>query len=249
MKNSLSKLTLLLVACSTHAMAEVNTTNIDRAFIPPVSYDSNDKVELVIAGRLPGLCYELVQTQLDFDRESNTFTVKQNIKKREYLDCSEGHTMIRPKFQHTVELGRLTVGDYKVVYSEDGQDFKSFKVAKHTSTETIDENLYAPLTSAFISDVIGLSQTPRVILGGLIEMSCLEFDPSATELLYYEDVIVMLPKLKINSTDCVAQNKQIQTVVPLKRLPKGNYLLHIRTLSGGSINKLFEVTSEVPQNF
>lgn len=226
---------------------DVKTVEIENAFIPPEGFDNNDKIEVVLTGRMPSLCYELGETKLKFEKATKTFELTQLVNKRDYLNCEENQTGLKPRFQQTISLGRLEVGEYKIQYQDSGA-YKNFKVSNPANRETIDDNLYAPITSAFIPDFVGTNQVVRVILGGHLEKSCLQFSEQNVETLYYDDVVVVLPKLLINSNDCRSQKKQIQNILAFKNLKVGSYLLHIRTLSGGSINKVFEITSNFPQN-
>ncbi len=243
MKRKLVMSLVVLVFSQTIYGMNKKEITLENLYIPPVGYDNNDRVEVVLTGKIPSLCYELGKTSIFFDNVKKVFTISQSVKNRELIHCENNEIVL--EFQKTISLGQLETGKYKIV---SGDLEKNFLIKKATISSAVDDELYAPLSSAFILDLISTEQTPRVILGGKLDQSCLSFNQSDVELKYYDDVIVLLPRMILKDIPCFNQQKVLQAVIPLQKMAKGKYLIHIRTMSGQSINKVFEIIGNTPQN-
>jgi hypothetical protein len=228
--------------------------SVQKVFTSPTGYDDNDNIQLVIDGELPGLCFERDETTFKINHSAKTIEVHQMMKKRMITDCLKEQRDWPEYFQwpvsYTTEinLGTLDEGTYKIIWWDQieraGEKIKlerEFRVKKSDSS-SIDEFLYAPVSSAFIGDLIYESSNADVVLSGIWNNGCQELYDENIEVIKEEDVYVILPKMtNLNHIPCERMMRPLQKIVKLGPMTTGRYLLHIRSITGHSINKVFTV--------
>lgn len=232
---------------------KVQEVALEEVFVAPVGYDSNDNIEIVIDGKLPSACYDLFQTKIIPKPEKNKFSIKQYIRQKHLTECETEHSdhqgqTFPVQFTTVVSLGELAAGEYRIDYkkaSSSSQAVKTFQVSTATA-EGIDDHLYAPVSSAFIPELIYSTPNAQVILTGILGNSCMEMNPSDIQVERYGNIFVILPKLKLSSqseteNDCVAMPRPLQQFVSLGEVEAGRYLIHVRSMTGRSVNKTFTV--------
>lgn len=226
---------------------------IEKVFVSPEGYDDNDNITIVVHGSLPSLCFQVVDPAYVINVKTKTILVRQLAVKVNYPDCVKGAT---PKaygqggiFTSELQIGSIGAGDWKVVYDNGTKTLaeRTFKVAKANS-DTVDESIYAPVLSTFIPDLVYETKNAEVVLSGIINTSCLDLDPANIEVVKFSDVIVILPRLTVmNGDDCKKIELPLQEVVSVGELNPGEYLLHVRSMTGRALNRVFKVVSK-PDN-
>ena len=237
----------LMLGLSSRAATTVEIA-IEKAFISPEGFDDNDNVEVVLAGHLPNLCYKVGKGSVRIDRSKKVILVKQTATKRSALDACTSqsnmpeHLKWPVPFSTTVELGRLEAGNYQVRYrTNQGLFNRGFKIEK-APTAQVDNMLYAPITRAFIPEVLYATKNAEVVLSGVLESTCTELKSSDIQVLRFGDVIVVLPKLTLYQYGkCQLKARPLQKVLDLGELTPGRYLLHVRSIAGQSVNRTFQV--------
>lgn len=226
---------------------------IEKVFVSPEGYDDNDNVTVVVHGNLPSLCFQVVDPAFAVKAETKTIVVRQFAAKVNYPECLKGAT---PKaygqggiFTSELQIGSLAAGEWKIVYDDGTKTMaeRVFKVAKATS-DTVDESIYAPVLSTFIPDLVYETKNAEVVLSGILNTSCLDLDPANIEVVKFSDVIVILPRLTVmNGDDCKKIELPLQEIVSVGELKPGEYLLHVRSMTGRSLNRVFKVVAR-PDN-
>ncbi|MBT3981762.1 MAG: hypothetical protein HOE90_10440 [Bacteriovoracaceae bacterium] len=223
---------------------------VEAVYTAPRGFDDNDSVQLVLAGKLTNLCYEALNATYKLDKDTNTVTLKQYAYKHQYPECNKiepgNYLGTSLRFSTVLTLGRLAAGDYRVVFQTPAQGVKAvtFNVAK-ASKISIDENLYAPVSSAFIPEVIYETVNAEVVLSGALESTCVTLEAKDIEVIKFKNVIVILPKLKVfEGQACRPTVKPIGEVVSLGKMTEGEYLIHVRTKTGNAINRVFRVIKD-----
>ena len=243
---------LLVVSASAYVglVGSGTEIKIEKVFVSPIGYDDNDNVQIVVHGHLPSLCYGTLDPDFTLNRVTKTIIVRQYAARLNFPDCINDETPMAygqgGLFTTELSLGTLETGDYKVVFDNGGRalDETKFNVGKAT-TDSVDEFLYAPVYSAFISDIVYESSNAEVVLSGILETSCLDLDPANIQVNKYADVIVILPRLTVLSgQDCKKIETPLQEVISIGPLVPGSYLLHIRSMTGRSINRVFKVIAK-----
>ena len=241
---------VLSVSNSWGQKLKVQEVALEEVFVSPVGYDSNDNIEIVLDGKLPSACYDLFQTKIIPVPEKNKFLIKQFIRQKHLTECETEHSehqgeIFPVQFTTVVSLGELAAGEYRIDYkkaaSSGTKGVKTFQVSTATA-EGIDDHLYAPVSSAFIPELIYSTPNAQVILTGILGNSCMEMLPSDVQVEKYGNIFVILPKLKLSmQQECVANPRPLQQFVSLGAVEPGRYLVHVRSMTGRSVNKTFTV--------
>ena len=199
-----------------------------KAFVPS-GYDNNDSIEIVVAGTFPSSCYQLGKDNISLNLEQGLIGIK--MKAYEYdADCLKTPS----HFYHTTQLGMIwKPGTYRII------DETSQKLIGQVRVEQADKVLpdaydYAPLTDAFFVP----SRTPYLALQGAFSNSCLGF--KSVEMNVSQNAIVVLPRIGwVKRTDCTRGHFPFSKAFAVKKaLPSQSFLLHVRAMTGRSINKI-----------
>jgi hypothetical protein len=200
-------------------------------------FDSNDNVEVVIEGHLPNLCHNSPTTSVKLWGDE----IHVKLEALYYEETSPFCPPIIVPFLETVAVGVIPEGQYKVFVNKGEDDEEGlfnnpdavFTVVK-TMNKTIDDFLYARVE--YIERELG-SNTIKIV--GNNPSPCLQFD-SFQSVFNTKDTLAILPKVKQVSTNCprVDDPFEYEFEIP-KELQKSKFLLHVRSLEGKSVNKLF----------
>jgi hypothetical protein len=212
----------------------------EKAFIP-TGFDDNDLVEIVVAGNLPSTCYSAgIFTAVPFVDE------KKIVIKQEALFYPKSWCSLNlVPYRETVKVGVLPAGKYEVVFVT-----PEAKLAASGKTVTVgvskitsrDEFTYAVVENVALKRVeLSASSAPRkVLLEGSLVNSCM----SLREVRIVQndaDVIELLP-ITHTSTDasiCQPQLRPFEVEVELPTGLSGEKLVHVRSLNGQAINRVF----------
>ncbi len=252
MKNtilSLSASLLTLLAIAPHSALAVEPIEIalDHVFIPEHGYDDNDLVQLVAYGNLPNACYTLGETKVETSASGLTLTVHQYAMKNPSALCSQEsslppHANSLVPFTVTVPIGVQKAGTYNIDFWDinEGKISRSYQVEPATTKE-IDAHPYAAVSNAMLPDVIFKGDKVFLTFSGVYQNSCVEMD--RVEVKQEGDVFVVLPILKVKPVAFC-----LQVLMPFKqrvliadKLRVGEYMIHMRSMSGQSINRVFDV--------
>ncbi len=229
---------------------EIGAKNV---FVIPEGFDDNDNIQIVVDGTLPNVCYKLANPKVNFKKEQKLIQVIPYAHIKKIEECSKGMTdqlddyLNWPlPYSKVINLGQLAAGDYTVQYKDKNTAWKNkgFKVGK-ASTETTDDYLYAPISNVFTPETFEQNNEGKLILTGVIGSSCLELFDQDIKVIKYGNVFVVLPILKVLSTGpCQKVIRPIHKIISLGSLKEGRYLIHVRSMTGQSINKTFTVLKE-----
>ncbi len=221
------------------------------AFAPSRGYDDNDMVEVVLHGNLPNSCYRLAESA--FERGNGhalrvrQFAIMSNLGRCFDKDAMPAHLKMAVPFTTVVRVGRLELGSYQIAYDagEGAPRTRAFGVA-HASALTVDDLPYAPVSTIATREYWSALQEVQVSLSGTLTSDCVELAP----IVPFErlgDVFVVLPLVRPVSPApaaalCELAYRPFQTTISLGRLAPGQYLIHVRSMAGNSVNKVIEVT-------
>ena len=238
----------IMFSTSTFAAPFVSEVAIEEAFIPEKGYDNNDNIEIVLDGKLPNACFELDNTQVLKDQEKKIIEIKQMMKVKDITECLPNHQnhqnipMWPIQYTKSIEIGNLKAGLYTLKFNQ-GKKVISKKFIVTTTVSTgIDNYLYAPVSNAFIPELIYATDNVEVILTGILTNTCMNFNGDV-EVQKVGNVFIVLPKMSLNNiAQCSSTQIPLQSIVSLGSIKKeGRYLIHIRSTTGRSVNKVFSV--------
>jgi len=197
----------------------------------PEGFDSNDDIEIFISGALPNTCYK--SPKVEITRQGNVFfaEVTAFYTGGQGEKCAE---MLIP-FLQKVNLGVLDKGNYQVKAKSGLQVIENSTVKIYESTSnSVDDNVYADV------EYIKENSFNRVVeLIGYNPSDCFELDE--VKLVHNnKDTYSILPIMK-----------KVYELCPMKMVPfsyeveipvvldKSVVLLHVRSMEGRSVNRLF----------
>ena len=222
-----------LISLSAHATEFFRRVEypIESVFIPE-GFDNNDSVQIVIHGKLPNSCYQVGYTSTELDQETNKLYI--SLVAYEYVgECSE----YGAPYHLPVHAGLFRkAGSYGVYDKKSGIYLGSLTVGKaKAGPGGTDELDYAPVLDGFLND------TPKgkeLVIRGAFNWSCLEI--SDIKVIPQQNVVVVLPQMKRNPEVKCAVGEfgyEVKRAIT-EKLPKGEFLLHVRSMGGQSINKV-----------
>jgi hypothetical protein len=98
------------------------------------------------------------------------------------------------------------------------------------------------VTNTTLADVFGGREDVIFDLTGTLNSTCTELDDQV-EVVRQDDVYVVLPVMKVKpDVVCAQVLVPFSKKVDLGRLAPGEYLLHVRSMNGSSVNRVFTVT-------
>jgi hypothetical protein len=197
----------------------------------PSGFDDNDETLAVLDGYLPNSCYRLAHSQASFDAATRAYRVTQFA----WLHPSTFCLQIVTPFTTEVRLGVVPAGSYQVL--AEGSVARPLAV-KNAMRPGPDEYPYAPVEEARV-DYDASRDRYVAILRGRMMSSCMNLsDPL---VINSGRTLEVLPIVALASgNDCKATNRPFEHALDLPAgLANGRYLLHVRSLSGKSINVVF----------
>lgn len=205
----------------------------EQVFVPP-GFDTNDNAQLVVTGDLATTCLKAGATKARVNHKKRQIYLEQEAL--QYTDCWCAE--LPTSYTKTVDLGVLEAGKYQVLVA-DGPE-KVLKEGQMTitnaTTNSPDERFYAPVEEAVIVNRDG---APELTLRGTFRSTCTNIE-DVKILQRTPGVIEVLPISDLKEgTPCIAGENPYEKTVTLPAV-KGKTLVHIRSLSGQSINRVIE---------
>ncbi len=206
---------------------------IAHAYIPG-GFDSNDRAQIVIEGAFSNSCYKMGPYESTLDPISGKLTIRQTAYKY------NGHclAMMIP-FNQTINLGVLSPRSYTVVDGTTSATIGTLPVKASISVDS-DDYVYLNVIDAYLHH--GQDNTHKLYLQGVLPSACWKVKETKV-FPDGKDVIVALPILEMDTTIPCGEYAVPYTVVvdSPAGLSAGRYLLHVRSLSGNSVNKLIDI--------
>ncbi len=216
-------------------------------YAPTYGYDNNDSVEVVFEGNLPNACYSLAGDIVRVDDNLKTIYIGELITRLKDGVCAQDDdalpTQARSQvhFERNVTIGTLSAGKYQIIYtSTQGLQTRALDVAVSPVSNSVDSNRYAMISNAFVATQVESSEeTFEVRLTGAVGSSCTILKDIQVTL--ENDVFVLLPITETSDEICMPSEVPFYRIINLKTPVPGRYLLHTRSIGGGSKNSLFTV--------
>ncbi len=238
--------TLLLLTILNNVYAQATKEiMLENVFIIKEGYDSNDEIELTLYGSLPSPCYKVDKINITPSQNNTHFSITVLMKKKRLRGCEQTIYKAPVNFSKVLSLGELPAGKYTFTYNTKGGEKTDSMIISVAQSDSIDESLYAPISNAFIPELIYQGENAVVVLTGIFHTNCLNLNSADIEVIKKDNIFIILPKSKLTSIqNCNDKKYPIREIVNLGSITKkGNYLIHIRSLNGGSVNQVFQVES------
>ena len=222
-------------------------------FVISSGFDDNDNVQIVLDGSFENLCQELGESRFSIKRDERLIEVTQFAQNKDIPDCqndlqrqSSQNVQWRVPFSKVLDLGELEAGNYKVVFkASSGEKQQRFFSVEVAYTTTADNYFYAPISGLFVPELVFEGSQTSLVLSGIIGTSCFELFENDVQISQTKNTIVILPVMKrIAGENCHAIMRPIHLVLELGNLKTGRYLIHVRSMTGQALNKVFTVTTK-----
>jgi len=208
---------------------------VEKIFIPD-GYDTNDVVEIVLKGYFLDACHTLEKPEVLIDHVNKKISITPRSYRQQQELCIQ---MISP-FTQVINLGRLPVGGYRIGITSQPALEDMLNVYS-SGTQNTDNYLYAPVEYAEIKkeDASSISVT----LHGrypLLKKGCMEIKNVITHE-FRNNVIVIQPISEINDDASCASRRispDFSYSIAVPKVKAEEALLHIRTINGGSYNRV-----------
>lgn len=228
----------LLVAGVVHAEAPKSPKLMSflpqKAFIPS-GFDSNDQVQIVMAGFYPDTCYKSGPTMVKVDQKGKRILLRNGA----YIYPSICLDVIVP-YTKIVDAGILSPGKYTIMVEDsrakamDGSPrlapIGAIDIAESSNVGP-DDYLYAPVTEAYLE-----KDKPVMVLRGLTTSTCMKLKEIKVTPQKENTVVVIQPIVDMaQGQPCsqIAVPFEVRVNVPTSDKPT---LFHIRALNGHSLN-------------
>ena len=212
---------------------------IEKIFIPH-GFDDNDNVEVVIHGKFPSSCYNVGQASATVNEETQEVEVEANAIYYSDAFCIQSVT----PFIETIKLGVLPKGEFKV-RMKDKPDVNNVLRVKERTTESPDDNLYAPVENANIEVDWETGKQALRVQGKFPYMfiGCMVMKEIQT-VQNSSDTLVVLPIAEIVDGEACAEqpdDRSYEITTGLSQPFYGEGLLHVRTLHSTSLNRFIDI--------
>lgn len=223
--------------------SKVESISLSEVFVIEQGFDTNDNIEITFFAQLPNACFKAVRTSVT--QEANNFKIDFFIKKKNLSGCETQLTDLDfpINYVQTLSLGEHQAGQYTLSFKQSDKLITKTFTIKEATTNTLDDQLYAPVSSAFIPELINPTNHAKIILTGIFNNSCMHLSHQNIEVIKQGNVFIVLPKANlVKGRFCENEQFPLQAVVDLGVVKKpGNYLIHIRSQSGLSVNRVFHI--------
>ncbi len=206
--------------------------NPENVFIPQ-DFDNNDNAQVVVDGTFGSTCYKTAPTEYVVDENKKVITVR---NKAYFYNSSWCAFMMVPYYQ-TVNLGIISAGKYDVKTEDENGASKSAGQLPVFMSNSLnpDDYLYAPVNEAILSSKKG-TEKRTVLLRGAFTSSCMSL--KEVKVIYRGNVIEVLPVAQMAEGACLDRMIPFTKTITIEQDMKGKNLLHVRSLSGQSINNV-----------
>ncbi len=243
----MKQLAILIGAClifgSTFANPmDLKELELEEVFIIENGFDSNDDIEVTVHGQLPSACYKVHETKLT-KTNSNHYEVKTYIKRKNLSGCSEDLISSPVNFTPVLSLGELASGRYIFSYHANNKEIRKVMNIRPAISTSIDDSFYAPISNAFIPELIFTTSSAQIVMTGIFHNSCFKLKSDDISIIKENNIFIIIPKTRfIDLGQCKTKRFPIRQIIDLGPIKKeGHYMIHIRSLSGLSVNKVFHV--------
>ncbi len=229
---ALSFLTTAAVASSTAAVQ----VRFEKAFIP-LTFDTNDRSQVVLTGVYPDTCYQGGGVQYQVDKAARV------IRATQWAFYQPGNCLpATVPFSSVLTFDRLEAGIYEIEDAASGTKLGELAItlAKGPLVPGASYANFAPVSDAYIEQNATTRQTELVLTGTWTDR-CTHF--KEVKLFYQSDVLVVQPIVEPlneeDSRDCALQIDRFQKRVPIQTMGERTFLLHVQTPGGFAINKIY----------
>lgn len=227
-----ASISFLVAANANLPQPSVVDSNYHTGYIPD-GFDTNDHVQMVGEGVYSNTCFR----PASYDIKVNHAEKKVMLTPKAYKYDGMCLMMLVP-YSQTIDLGILKAGRYEVIQKDESSASKLGDVAiRVAANSSADDYLYAPISQAFFQQANGKS---KLMLTGEFSNTCWKYVETRVDV--QKNVIVVQPVSEMEEgVACIDKVVPFQKEIVMNGVPKGRYLLHIRSTNAKAVNNLIDV--------
>lgn len=209
---------------------QIVAVTADRIFTP-TGFDDNDNAQVVVDGLLPNTCYQVTDGTQQIDHVNQIIT----IEARAILTDGDCVDVLVP-YSHTFNFRELAQGEWQI-RTTDGRLQKKLNIAEATSSGP-DDQLYASVDNAYV--IADGAQGYAIVIEGTYTNTCMVW--VKTDLIHKDPLVMeILPIVRIEPRpDCESRTFPFKGVkIKLPDISEGRFLLHVRSMNGEAVNRVF----------
>ena len=200
----------------------------------PQGFDDNDNVQVIIHGVLPKSCYRAGPVSRFVDRVNRQITLRATA----YVYANPNCQPVSSTYTSVIDLGLLPRGDYQVkIETAAGEQLnRGVLPVEHSTTSRPDNFLYGWVQEARTATSEGRT---TLTLTGRLGSGCYRL--SEVKVFYREAarVVEVLPIAEqVEGVACDSGPVSFESQVVLAPQWNGTTLVHVRSLSGQSVNRV-----------
>jgi hypothetical protein len=216
-----------------------------RAVHVPGFLDNNDVAQFMIEVEFPNSCYalgRLVVRARTEDLQDGQIPFQLEALKFNRPVCIQ----VKTKTLKVVDVGILPAGSYKLVGLKDERVYNTLRIGK-AENRAVDNYTYAPVDALFVRNNLD-GHRRVVVLVGSYRNACMKMKAEVPVYRANETtrVIEILPIVEMEK-DKMCLEQIVPFMVPVEipeKIPSGEYVFHVRTMNGNSLNKLDTIQTE-----
>ena len=245
MKKFICFLTFLVhVSVSYAGIYEKNFLPVSKIFTLEHGFDSNDFVEVAVFGFLPDSCHKLGAGKVEIDREENSIY----LDVVGYVNDSGPCLNIITPYLEIIRIGTLDSGRYDIFYDRDTSPRGTLSISE-ADTAHQDQHLYAPVDSVDIfqmneeksgdlSQKIKIEGTYPYLYTGCMKIVEVRVTKTPNNILIIKPIAKIFEEQYCESN--MRNSNRFEIIKDIDDPAVGQGLLHVRTLNGRAVNKLFD---------
>ena len=230
-----------------HAADQRVEIALQNVFAPIDGYDDNDNVEVVLHGALPNSCYTVADSFYELLDDGVTVAIHQYATRTTDGICADDsklpeHLAMIIPFNKELSIGRYNAFGYSLQFkTASGLQTRPLHISI-AQAPTIDNLPYAIVSNVATADIVNGLDPVQVTLTGVLNSTCTALNDDI-KIIKQGDVFVVLPTIRvIPGVKCAQILLPYKRKVNLGRALPGDYLVHVRSMNGHSVNRVIEVS-------
>jgi hypothetical protein len=208
---------------------------VERVFVP-LGFDNNDNVEVVIHGHFTNTCFKVGPTNAVIDAQAKTVTIQAQAYEYSGVVCAQ----VQIPFITNVNLGVMKEGEYSVsVVGLPDLVIDPLTIGVAT-TANPDDFIYAPVEQASLQknaqglDILKIEGVYPFMFTGCMNIKEVKVSLAPGQVIVVQPIADIL-----EDRFCSPQDSKKFTIERTLDFPItfSEYLIHVRTLSGSSVNR------------
>ncbi len=212
---------------------------VEKVFVP-LGFDNNDNVEVVIHGHFPNTCFKIGPSTATVDAAAKTVTISAQAYQYSSLLCAQ----VLVPFIADISLGLMKEGEYTVTVVGFPDLVIAPLIVGVSTTSNPDDFLYAPAEQATLEknaqgfDIVKIEGVYPYMFVGCMNIKEIKVSEAPGQVIVVQPIAEILDDQFCSPLS--SKKFSLEKVIGFP-LTSSEYLIHVRTLSGSSVNRFIEV--------